>query len=150
MMAFLKQEEDSYYPSWFVGLGVAGIVYVLIIAFGIYKVHQAFVDWQLQAIQRVRLITRKAFAYQKMHATPEVRLRYYGYRKGLNVDTLLEGGKTPLMLAAIAGDSTGVYLLLAKGADFTKQDITGQTPLHYALAQSSYEAVKLLAQEPAI
>ena len=55
-------------------------------------------------------------------------------------------GKTPLHLAAAAGYTSMVELLLAKGADANAEDGEGRTPLSYAV-QKHYQPVaqRLLA-----
>jgi ankyrin repeat protein len=144
MKTLLKEEESSYYPTWFIGLAGGCLVYVLLTAVALYRIHQSFTQAQFEGAQALALTLRKGFGYQKMLGNPELRLRYYGFREGASVDTAGEDGKTPLMLAALAGDSAAIRSLLRKGAKPFKQDTGGQTALHFALRQNSLEAVKLL------
>lgn len=60
---------------------------------------------------------------------------------GLQVDATNAAGETPLMIAALHGESDWVQRLLARGAAVER---TGWTPLHYAAAGPEPRLVALL------
>lgn len=65
--------------------------------------------------------------------------------RGMNIDARGEDGLTMLAGAARAGDAALVKSLLARNADATIADHTGQTPLFYARRFSHPEIASLLA-----
>jgi hypothetical protein len=52
---------------------------------------------------------------------------------------------TPLHLAAGNGSLDVIQLLLSCGADVASEDLLGETPLHYTIRYSTFEAYRLLA-----
>ncbi|HPB83818.1 MAG TPA: ankyrin repeat domain-containing protein [Spirochaetota bacterium] len=59
-------------------------------------------------------------------------------------------GQTPLMIAALRGDSGGVSLLLRHGARRYARDSEGRSPLMFALYSGSAETVALLADRKSV
>ena len=53
-------------------------------------------------------------------------------------------GHTPLMRAALAGDTETVSVLAAKGEDVNAQDHEGRTALMFAVVNMHHETVKVL------
>ena len=62
----------------------------------------------------------------------------------LSIDVPDLFGRTPLIWAALRGDSTNIKLLLKAGASTNVQDSYGQTSLHCAVRSSSTPCVKML------
>lgn len=58
-------------------------------------------------------------------------------------------GRTPLMRAAVNGDTAQIRLLLDQGADPTRQDAQGDTALMHAAANGHGEIVRILAENNA-
>jgi ankyrin repeat protein len=63
---------------------------------------------------------------------------------GADVDARQPGWKTPLMIAAAAGNTSSVRLLLEAGADSTLEDSDEQTAMLQALAHGHNEVADLL------
>lgn len=63
-----------------------------------------------------------------------------------NVNALNANGESPLMLAAIKGQTELVAVLIKKGADVNK---TGWTPLHYAASKGHLAIMNLLLENHA-
>jgi ankyrin repeat protein len=55
-------------------------------------------------------------------------------RRGAEVDAVAQNGRTPLHLAARAGQLGGAFVLCRHGADPTRRDIQGQSPYDLVLA----------------
>jgi hypothetical protein len=62
------------------------------------------------------------------------------------VDWSNSGGKTPLHVAAQAGNTPFISLLCDFGADVDLTDLQGNTPLHYASAWGHMDTVKVLLE----
>ena len=58
-------------------------------------------------------------------------------------------GSTPLIVAPRKGNVEIAKLLIERGANINKTDITGQTPLHVACQNGREEMVKLLPERGA-
>jgi ankyrin repeat protein len=54
--------------------------------------------------------------------------------RGAEVDAIAQNGRTPLHLAAQAGQLGGAFVLCRHGADPTRRDIQGQTPFDLVVA----------------
>ncbi len=65
---------------------------------------------------------------------------------GTKVDTRSKQDETPLMMAALKGNTAFAKRLIARGADVYK---TGWTPLHYAATGGHVEMIKLLLENHA-
>ena len=65
---------------------------------------------------------------------------------GTQVDTRSKNDETPLMMAALKGNTAFAKRLIARGADVYK---TGWTPLHYAATGGHVEMIKLLLENHA-
>ncbi len=65
---------------------------------------------------------------------------------GTKVDTRSKNDETPLMMAALKGNTVFAKRLIARGADVYK---TGWTPLHYAATGGHVEMIKLLLENHA-
>ena len=65
---------------------------------------------------------------------------------GTKVDTRSKSDETPLMMAALKGNTEFAKRLIARGADVNK---TGWTPLHYAATGGHVEMIKLLLENHA-
>jgi uncharacterized protein len=65
---------------------------------------------------------------------------------GTQVDTRSKTDETPLMMAALKGNTAIAKRLIARGADVYK---TGWTPLHYAATGGHVEMIKLLLENHA-
>jgi ankyrin repeat protein len=65
---------------------------------------------------------------------------------GTKVDTRSKSDETPLMMAALKGNTEFAKRLIARGADVYK---TGWTPLHYAATGGHVEMIKLLLENHA-
>jgi ankyrin repeat protein len=70
-------------------------------------------------------------------------------RKGAHVNHGYEGGFTPLMHAAFAGNVGLVSFLLQNGADPTAKNSEGKTPLTFAQERSNSEIIELLRKNGA-
>ncbi|KAK7230822.1 spectrin binding protein [Aureococcus anophagefferens] len=64
--------------------------------------------------------------------------------KGAIVDLATEEGETPLMMAALAGATRGVQILLEYNASVTKTCFKGYTALHYAGSVGALDCAALL------
>ncbi|CAG9311982.1 unnamed protein product [Blepharisma stoltei] len=82
-----------------------------------------------------------------MHVTAQgdqpLVLAYYR-ELGLNIDDIDEKGGTPLHWACYMGCETAASLLLAWGADPSKQDSEGHTPLHLATTANNTRIIRNL------
>lgn len=65
-------------------------------------------------------------------------------RNGIRLDSIDEGGRSALHIAAGAGHLDLVQRLLQGGADPSMRDYTGNTPLHLALANRDLQLVQVL------
>ena len=66
-------------------------------------------------------------------------------RAGARVDVSdVDGGRTPLMLAADAGNGEMLEVLLDHGAGVDKRDLVGRVPLHYAVKGGNIECVNAI------
>lgn len=65
---------------------------------------------------------------------------------GVDVNVLTKGSNrvTPLHIAAARGHQSVVRLLVERGAEINCRDITGATPLSWALHMEKYETIDLL------
>ena len=64
----------------------------------------------------------------------------------MTTDMKDDQGRTPLHLAASAGDTELARVLIAAGADVTVRDAQGASPLHLAVAGGHTETVQLLVE----
>lgn len=72
------------------------------------------------------------------------------YRKlDTNLDFHKNNGRTPLMHAALAGNSVAVEILLVKGADIACTDVLGNTAAHFAAYTTNGKVLTVLAQHGA-
>ncbi|MBX9601195.1 MAG: ankyrin repeat domain-containing protein [Bryobacteraceae bacterium] len=70
--------------------------------------------------------------------------------RGANVNAASRDNRTPLMVAAMAGQESVVRLLLDKGADIQAQDAAGNTPLICAALSGSPVLVRLMLDKGAV
>jgi hypothetical protein len=68
---------------------------------------------------------------------------------GADVDARSEGGATPLMAAALTGQSAVAEALISAGADTKAANASGVTALHIAKQKGHIEIAGLLAPKPA-
>lgn len=73
--------------------------------------------------------------------TPD--LDYY-LREGESLDDIDEYGFTPLIESAITRQVTIAKLLIDRGVDVNKPDVTGRTALHWAVDNADIELIRLL------
>jgi hypothetical protein len=105
MKTWIKEEEGSHYPVWFIVLAGGCLLYVLLTAVALYSIHQAFAQAQLEGARALGLTLRKGFRYsKKMLGNAEFRPPYYGFGREAGVDAAEAAGKTPLMFAVLASD----------------------------------------------
>jgi len=64
--------------------------------------------------------------------------------KGAEVDSTIEGGRTPLMFAAMMGNQSMVKLLVENGANVNAKSKEGEAPLNLAEKEGHQEVVKFL------
>lgn len=67
----------------------------------------------------------------------------------IDVDAWEAQERTPLILAAVAGDALFVDILLHHGADSNAQDIRGFSPLHCAVTDGNIDCIQKLAEQNA-
>lgn len=65
-------------------------------------------------------------------------------RQGVSLDDIDEYGFTPLIEAAISRQSKTASLLIEKGVDINKPDMTGRSALHWAIDNDDIEFTRLL------
>ena len=70
-------------------------------------------------------------------------------REGETLDDIDEYGFTPLIESAITRQLAITEQLLLRGADINKPDVTGRTPLHWAVDNYDIPLIKLLLQHKA-
>lgn len=70
-------------------------------------------------------------------------------RLGDSLDDIDEYGFTPLIECAITRQPAIAEQLLARGADVNKSDVTGRTPLHWAVDNEDLELIRLLLNKGA-
>src|SRR5262245_25084398 len=70
-------------------------------------------------------------------------------REGESLDDIDEYGFTPLIETAITHQPHIAELLLARGVDVNKPDVTGRTALHWAVDNADMELVLLLLEQGA-
>lgn len=64
--------------------------------------------------------------------------------KGAEVDPEIEGGRTPLMFAAMMGNLNMAKLLIENGANVNAQSTDGETPLNLAIKEGHSEVINYL------
>ena len=69
--------------------------------------------------------------------------------KGADVNATTTKGRTPLHIAAVAGQKEVVELLIAKGADVNAKTIAGRTPLYVAAQKGHKDVIELLKKHGA-
>ena len=69
---------------------------------------------------------------------------------GAGIDSIGDGGQTPLMAASLGGSARSVALLLSRNADATIGEKDGYTPLHGAGFQGRAEVARLLLKDPRV
>jgi len=70
-------------------------------------------------------------------------------REGESLDDIDEYGFTPLIEAVITKQESTVELLLARGVDINKPDVTGRTALHWVIDNNDIELANLLLERGA-
>ena len=73
----------------------------------------------------------------------------YYLRAGETLDDIDEYGFTPLIETAITRQTHIAELLIARGVDVNKPDVTGRTALHWAVDNADMDLVRLLLKEGA-
>jgi len=70
-------------------------------------------------------------------------------KQGKEVNAANEDGKTPLQIAAMAGEREMLEFLIANGADINMKDHAGSTALDYARCHQHFDIAKLLVTKGA-
>ncbi len=68
----------------------------------------------------------------------------YYLREGESLDDIDEYGFTPLIECAITRQANIAKLLISRGVDINKSDVTGRTALHWAVDNADLELIRLL------
>ncbi|KAF5973633.1 ankyrin protein 3 [Fusarium bulbicola] len=85
------------------------------------------------------------FAVASQHCHDDVAATFrFLLENGVDIEARDKYGRSPLLIAAVYGDTAAVALLLGKGAHVENACILGKTPLMYAAARGSEECMRLL------
>ncbi|GAA5844281.1 hypothetical protein JCM9279_001753 [Rhodotorula babjevae] len=116
--------------------------------------HLAVVHLLVQHGADLRLADQQGFSllHLAVHSSSAFLLAYLllSNLAGVDVDGPDPEGHTSLAWACYQGDAISVELLLACGADPTRTDAAGLTPLHWAVTKGNSACIRRIASAPGV